>query len=117
MQDVQQKENTGGLETEQVDSHLAYGSGTPPPHPHNPMYDGQVENNRMNGKGEGCKKVERPGTCEDQEEEDYGTVEQLILIQLGDTECKRLGAARGRPMEGLSEDHSLRQESHLKQIV
>lgn len=57
----------------------------------------------MNGRGDGCKKVERPGNCEGQEEEDDGTGEQLILIQLGDTDCKRLGAARRRPMEGLSE--------------
>lgn len=71
----------------------------------------------MNGRGDGCKKVERPGNCEGQEEEDYCTGEQLTLIQLGDTECKRLGAAWGRPTEGLSEDHSLRQELHLKQMV
>lgn len=53
VQEVPSKEDTGGLETEQVYSSLAYGTGTPPPtHTHTqtyaqPMYE-QAESWRIN---------------------------------------------------------------------
>lgn len=104
VQEVPSKEDTGGLETEQVYSSLAYGTGTPPPqhththrHTHNPCTNrlragGSIDVTKMEGawRGRKAQKLRRPRGRRPRPRS------VLITAQL-ETHCVPEGRAVSRP--------------------